>query len=77
MARFLATRFALSIVTLFILSVIVFAATQLLPGDIGRNVLGPRRMTTLTGHSGCRANSDGRNSPTTTCSSSRAERARG
>ena len=41
MARFLATRFALSIVTLFILSVIVFAATQLLPGDIGRNVLGP------------------------------------
>ena len=41
MARFLATRFALSLITLFILSVIVFAATQLLPGDIGRNVLGP------------------------------------
>jgi peptide/nickel transport system permease protein len=41
MARFLATRFALSLVTLFILSIIVFAATQLLPGDIGRNVLGP------------------------------------
>ena len=28
-------------ITLFILSVIVFAAAQLLPGDIGRNVLGP------------------------------------
>jgi peptide/nickel transport system permease protein len=41
MARFLAKRLALSIVTLFILSVIVFAAAQLLPGDIGRNVLGP------------------------------------
>ncbi len=41
MARFLAKRFALSIVTLFLLSVIVFAAAQLLPGDIGRNVLGP------------------------------------
>src|SRR5262249_36187216 len=31
----------LSLVTLFILSVIVFAAAQLLPGDVGRNVLGP------------------------------------
>ena len=41
MARFLAKRFALSIVTLFLLSVIVFAAAQLLPGDVGRNVLGP------------------------------------
>lgn len=34
-------RLALSIVTLVLLSVIVFAASQLLPGDIGRNVLGP------------------------------------
>ena len=41
MARFVAKRLALSIVTLFILSVIVFAAAQLLPGDVGRNVLGP------------------------------------
>ena len=41
MARFLAKRFALSIITLFILSVIVFAASQLLPGNVGRNVLGP------------------------------------
>jgi peptide/nickel transport system permease protein len=40
-ARFLLRRFALAIVTLFVLSVIVFAASQLLPGDIGRNVLGP------------------------------------
>jgi peptide/nickel transport system permease protein len=41
MARFVAKRFALSLVTLVILSVIVFAASSLLPGDIGRNVLGP------------------------------------
>jgi peptide/nickel transport system permease protein len=40
-ARFVAKRFSLSIVTLVILSVIVFAATQLLPGNVGRNVLGP------------------------------------
>jgi peptide/nickel transport system permease protein len=41
MARFVAKRFALSLVTLFILSVIVFSSANLLPGDIGRNVLGP------------------------------------
>ena len=41
MARFVAKRFALTIVTLFILSVIVFSAAQLLPGNVGRNVLGP------------------------------------
>jgi peptide/nickel transport system permease protein len=41
MARFVAKRFVLSVVTLFILSIIVFASAQLLPGDVGRNVLGP------------------------------------
>lgn len=40
-ARFLIKRLALSIVTLVLLSMIVFAAAQLLPGDLGRNVLGP------------------------------------
>ncbi|MGF6755418.1 ABC transporter permease [Paraburkholderia sp. GAS42] len=40
-ARFLATRMALSLVTLWLLSVLVFAGGQLLPGDIGRAVLGP------------------------------------
>jgi peptide/nickel transport system permease protein len=40
-ARFLLKRFALGLITLFLLSILVFAATQLLPGDIGRNVLGP------------------------------------
>ncbi len=40
-ARFLLKRLALSIITLLLLSVIVFAASQLLPGDVGRNVLGP------------------------------------
>ena len=40
-ARFLATRLALSLITLWLLSVIVFAGGQLLPGDIGRSILGP------------------------------------
>ena len=41
MARFLLKRLGLAVITLFLLSVIAFAAAQLLPGDIGRNVLGP------------------------------------
>jgi len=41
MTRFLLKRFALAVVTLFLLSVIVFAASQLLPGNLGRNILGP------------------------------------
>ena len=42
-ARFLLKRLGLALITLFLLSVIVFAAAQLLPGDLGRNVLGPSR----------------------------------
>ena len=34
-------RCALSILTLFLLSIVVFAAGQLLPGDVGRSILGP------------------------------------
>ena len=41
MYRFLLKRFALAIVTLFLLSLIVFAAARLLPGNLGRNILGP------------------------------------
>jgi len=41
MTRFLVRRFALALVTLFLLSILVFVASQLLPGNIGRNVLGP------------------------------------
>ena len=40
MIRFLVKRLALGIVTLFLLTVIVFALAQLLPGNIGRAVLG-------------------------------------
>jgi peptide/nickel transport system permease protein len=39
--QFLLKRLGLSLITLFLLSVIVFAAAQLLPGDLGRNILGP------------------------------------
>lgn len=41
MRRFLLKRFGLALITLLLLSVIVFAASQLLPGNLGRNILGP------------------------------------
>ena len=41
MKRFIAVRIVLSIVTLLILSVLVFVASQVLPGDVARNILGP------------------------------------
>ncbi len=40
-ARFFAARLALSLVTLILLSALVFALGQLLPGDVGRAILGP------------------------------------
>jgi peptide/nickel transport system permease protein len=40
MARFLLRRFALALVTLVLVSIIVFAVAQLLPGNVARNVLG-------------------------------------
>ena len=39
--RAIAYRLALAVVTLVLLSVIVFAGCQLLPGDVGRAILGP------------------------------------
>ncbi|WP_027056445.1 ABC transporter permease [Mesorhizobium erdmanii] len=41
MNRFLARRFAFSLVTLFVLSLIVFFLGQILPGNVGRTILGP------------------------------------
>ncbi len=41
MLRFVLKRVALAIITLWILSLIVFFAAQVLPGDPGRAVLGP------------------------------------
>ena len=40
-ARFLLKRLALALVTLFMLSVIVFSVSSVLPGNVGRSVLGP------------------------------------
>jgi peptide/nickel transport system permease protein len=40
-ARTLAARVALSLFTLWVLSALVFALGQLLPGDVGRAILGP------------------------------------
>jgi peptide/nickel transport system permease protein len=39
--RFLARRLGLGLITLFLLSIVVFAIAHLLPGDVGRAVLGP------------------------------------
>lgn len=41
MSRFLARRFAFSLVTLFVLSLLVFFLGQVLPGNVGRTILGP------------------------------------
>lgn len=41
MSRFILRRIGLALITLWLLSVLVFAGTQLLPGDVGRRVLGP------------------------------------
>jgi peptide/nickel transport system permease protein len=41
MARFLLKRVALGLVTLFLLSIVIFLAAQVLPGDVGRRILGP------------------------------------
>jgi peptide/nickel transport system permease protein len=41
MTRFLLRRLLLALVTLWLLSVIVFLAGHVLPGDVGRRILGP------------------------------------
>jgi peptide/nickel transport system permease protein len=39
--RFIGKRLALSLITLVLLSLIVFFGAQVLPGDVGRSILGP------------------------------------
>jgi peptide/nickel transport system permease protein len=41
MARFLARRIGLAIVTLFLLSILIFLMANALPGNVGRHILGP------------------------------------
>lgn len=41
MVRFLLRRTALALVTLWLLSIIIFLASHALPGDVGRRILGP------------------------------------
>jgi len=41
MGRFLLKRLGLAVVTLFLLSVLVFLGTQVLPGNVARRILGP------------------------------------
>lgn len=41
MSRFVLRRIGLALITLFLLSILVFVGTQMLPGDVGRRVLGP------------------------------------
>lgn len=41
MSRFVLRRIGLALITLFLISVLVFIGTQMLPGDVGRRILGP------------------------------------
>ena len=41
MTRFLLKRIGLALITLVLLSMIVFAVSTILPGNVGRAVLGP------------------------------------
>src|SRR6266571_551971 len=41
MGRFLLRRLGLAVLTLILLSIIVFVGTHVLPGDVGRRILGP------------------------------------
>ena len=41
MARFIGKRVLLGLITLFLLSLIIFIGAQVLPGDVGRAILGP------------------------------------
>jgi peptide/nickel transport system permease protein len=41
MSRFVLRRIGLALITLVLLSILVFIGTQLLPGDVGRRILGP------------------------------------
>lgn len=41
MKRFLALRVTLALITLFVLSLLVFFGAQVLPGNVGRSILGP------------------------------------
>jgi peptide/nickel transport system permease protein len=41
MRRFLLRRLGLALITLWLLSVLVFFGAQVLPGDVGRRILGP------------------------------------
>ncbi len=41
MLRFLVRRLLLAVLTLFLLSIVVFYATHLLPGNVGQRILGP------------------------------------
>jgi peptide/nickel transport system permease protein len=41
MSRYVLRRIGLALITLFLISVLVFIGTQMLPGDVGRRILGP------------------------------------
>lgn len=41
MSRYILKRLGLTVITLVIVSFVVFGAAQLLPGDVGRTILGP------------------------------------
>lgn len=50
MLRYLSARLALFVPTLFAVSVIVFLISQVLPGDVGRTILGPYASAAQVAH---------------------------
>ncbi len=50
MGAFIARRLALSLVTLLLVSIIVFCVSQVFPGDIGRTILGPYATNAQVAH---------------------------
>jgi peptide/nickel transport system permease protein len=50
MGVFILRRLAMSLLTLFIVSVIVFCVSQVFPGDVGRTILGPYATNAQVAH---------------------------
>ncbi len=50
MARFILRRLGLALITLWLISVLVFCTIQLLPGDVGRSILGPLASPAAVAH---------------------------
>ena len=72
MGRFLLKRLGLALITLFLLSVIVFFGAQVLPGNVARRILGPVRRPGRRGRRSTRSSAPTGRSSRSTGTGSRA-----